>query len=64
VAARSEAQRNGCGEEDMSLNRFHLLGVFEEIKSILWRKDTKKMQFVVHFGVKIKKNSLLFLLFR
>ena len=59
-----EGEREGGEEEDMSLKGFHLRGVFEEIKLILWRKDTKKMQFVVHFGVKIKKNSLLFLLFR
>lgn len=42
LAARSETQRNGCGEEDKGLNGFHLLGVFAKIRSFLWHKGMKK----------------------
>lgn len=42
MAARSEAQRNSCGEEDKGLNGFHLLGVFAKIRSFLWHKGMKK----------------------
>ena len=37
-----EGEREGGEEEDMSLNGFHLVGVFGIIESILGCKDTKK----------------------